>query len=84
MMDLKDKLILAGVIIVAVVAVALVAIYPTVAYTLFAVAGVFAIGFLCFKYKWARITTAVILYLALIGGSAYCGYNLNEYYTFQI
>ena len=53
----------------------------TAFWILVGVAGFVFLLLLCMKYKWARVATVVVSYVALIGGTWYSWGNLNEYYS---
>ena len=58
-------------------------IEPIAFYTLLAVAVLALVVYACMNWSWARWTTGVVLYLALIGTSIYSGVMINNYYSVE-
>ncbi len=77
----KNNLMLYALAVIAVVALILAFVNLTVFYVLLGVAVFLGLFWACYNYKWVRYATVVIIYLALIGGTVYCGNNLNTYYN---
>lgn len=67
--------------ILAFVAVIMFTIYPVVFYTLIGVAVFLGVVYLCSKYRWARIATAIIVYLAMFFGMVFSYFKLDQYYS---
>lgn len=81
MNKISDKVLLYSIMAIAFVALIMFIFYPTVFYILIATAAFLGIVYLCVKYKWARIATAIVGAIVLTAGSIYSSYNIYQYYT---